>query len=120
MRFIKTWLSNHIYTNKIISHGYNVFRKDRNGRGGGVLLAFKDTISFKKLLTPSELLIRVAVSALCSWWLLMPRREISWLEKFPIDGPGKLDRITGSSTSSNRLISSCVWFIILCNGVSGS
>ena len=51
----ETWLSNHIYTNKTISHGYNALRKDRDRRGGGVILAFRDTILFKKLLTPSEL-----------------------------------------------------------------
>ena len=51
----------------------------------------------------------------------MPRREIIWFEKFSIavDGPGKLDVMTESSTSSNKSNSSGVWFIILSNGVSG-
>ena len=51
----ETWLSNHINTNKLIPHGYNVSRKDRDGRGGGVLLAFKDKIPIKELSTPIEL-----------------------------------------------------------------
>ena len=41
--------------NKLIPHGYNVFRKDRDGRGGGVLLAFKDKNPIKELSTPIEL-----------------------------------------------------------------
>ena len=49
------------------------------------------------------LLVKLAVSALYTWWPLMLRREIIWLEKFSIvDGPGKLDRTTESSTSSNK------------------
>ena len=51
----ETWLTKHIYTNELLPCGYNVLRKDRNGRGGGVLLAFKDSISFRELPSPNDL-----------------------------------------------------------------
>jgi len=40
----ETWLSNHIFTNEIFPSNYNVIRKDRDDRGGGVLLAFKKAL----------------------------------------------------------------------------
>lgn len=51
----ETWLTKHIYTNELLPCGYNVLRKDRDGRGGGVLLALKDSISFRELSTPNDL-----------------------------------------------------------------
>ena len=51
----ETWLSDHIYTNEIIHSGYTVIRKDRDGRGGGVLLALKDCFKFTQLPSPNEL-----------------------------------------------------------------
>ena len=51
----ETWLSNTIYTNEIFPYGYNVFRRDRDGRGGGVLLAVKNTIHTDQLLMPKHL-----------------------------------------------------------------
>ena len=51
----ETWLTKHIYTNELLPCGYNVLRKDRDGRGGGVLLALKDSISLRELSTPNDL-----------------------------------------------------------------
>ena len=48
----ETWLTKHIYTNELLPCGYNVLRKDKSGRGGGVLLAFKDLILFKEQPSP--------------------------------------------------------------------
>ena len=41
----ETWLSKDIFDNEIIPSGYTIYRKDRDSRGGGVLLAVKDNIT---------------------------------------------------------------------------
>ena len=38
----ETWLDEHLPTSAIELSGYNVFRKDRRGKGGGVLLGVKN------------------------------------------------------------------------------
>ena len=49
----ETWLSNHTYTNEILPKDYNVFRKDRDGRGGGVFFGIlKDTIFIQRTTYP--------------------------------------------------------------------
>ncbi|CAC5403609.1 unnamed protein product [Mytilus coruscus] len=39
----ETWVDNKITDSQIFPPGYNIFRKDRNCSGGGVLVAIKDT-----------------------------------------------------------------------------
>lgn len=41
----ETWLDPSIATSEIFPEGYTVYRKDRNSRGGGVLLAIKNSLS---------------------------------------------------------------------------
>ena len=40
-----TWLHNNIDDNELLPNSYNIHRKDRESRGGGVLLAVKSNIS---------------------------------------------------------------------------
>jgi len=51
----ETWLTNHIYAKEIFPSGYNVIRKDCYSRGGGVLLAFKESLNWSQLSSPSNL-----------------------------------------------------------------
>lgn len=55
LSFTETWLSDYIYNKEIIPSGYSILRKDRNGRSGGVMVAVKDSIPCKQLLSPSNL-----------------------------------------------------------------
>ena len=41
----ETWLDNNIDDNELLPNCYNIYRKDRESRGGGVLLAVKSNIS---------------------------------------------------------------------------
>ena len=41
----ETWLHNNIDDNELLPNSYNIHRKDRESRGGGVLLAVKSNIS---------------------------------------------------------------------------
>ena len=45
----ETWLSGSIYSNEILPNNYNIIRRDHDTRGGGVLLAIKNSIPFKQL-----------------------------------------------------------------------
>ena len=49
------WLSDNIYSNEILPKNYNIIRRDCDTRGGGVLLAVKDSIPFKQLSVPDEI-----------------------------------------------------------------
>ena len=40
----KTWLNNTIFSNEILPTSYTVYRNDRVSRGGGVLIAIKNSI----------------------------------------------------------------------------
>ena len=40
----ETWLSESVFDQEILPANYNIYRKDRPSRGGGVLIAVKDTI----------------------------------------------------------------------------
>lgn len=40
----ETWLSDQVGNHEILPVGYNIFRRDRSGKRGGVLLAIKDSI----------------------------------------------------------------------------
>ena len=42
----ETWLNDNILDSEILSHGYSIYRHDRDSskRGGGVLLAVKQSI----------------------------------------------------------------------------
>ena len=39
----ETWLSESVFDQEILPINYNIYRKDRHSRGGGVLIAIKDT-----------------------------------------------------------------------------
>ena len=51
----ETWLSDNIYSNEIFPNNYNIIRRDHDTRGGGVLLAVKNSIPFKQLPVPDEI-----------------------------------------------------------------
>ena len=51
----ETWLSNMILDKEIIPYGYSIYRKDRTSRGGGVLVAIKNTISSRLVQSPLNL-----------------------------------------------------------------
>ena len=51
----ETWLSTNIFTNEIFPSCYTVLRKDRDSRGGGVLLAFKSFLTVTQLTSPNDL-----------------------------------------------------------------
>ena len=51
--FTETWLSSFVCDNEIVPSGYTIFSKDRGTRGGGVLVAIKDSIPFKQMPSPS-------------------------------------------------------------------
>ncbi len=53
--FTETWLSSNFFDNEIIPTGFCLFRKDRPSRGGGVLVAVKDTLSNMEISSPSDL-----------------------------------------------------------------
>ena len=68
----ETWLSSNIYSNEILPNDYNIIRRDRDTRGGGVLLAIKNSIPFKQLpmpdnleILPVEITINKQVHTLC-------------------------------------------------------
>ena len=51
----ETWLSENVLDHEIIPTGYTIYRKDRSSRGGGVMLAVKNSIPSHALDTPTEL-----------------------------------------------------------------
>lgn len=51
----ETWLSNIILDSKILPHGYTIYRKDRESRGGGVTLAISNNFPSKQLPSPPNL-----------------------------------------------------------------
>ena len=48
----ETWLTEGIWNNEILPNTFNIYRKDRTSRGGGVLLAIRATIPSRELFTP--------------------------------------------------------------------
>lgn len=59
----ETWLSNHIFDNEILPTGYSIYRKDRNSRGGGVLMAIKDNLTCNLMSSPPDIeIITVKIS----------------------------------------------------------
>ena len=51
----ETWLSHHIYDNEILPFGYTIYRKDRDSRGGGVLLAVNKKFSSSLVPSPPDI-----------------------------------------------------------------
>ena len=51
----ETWLTDLYFDGEILPSDFNIFRKDRSGCGGGVLLAVSDTLSASLLSSPSHL-----------------------------------------------------------------
>ena len=59
----ETWLSDAVFDNEIIPKNYSIYRKDRKSRGGGVLIAISDSISFNLIPSPNTLeLIAVSIN----------------------------------------------------------
>ena len=52
---METWLKPFIFNNEILPTNYVVYRNDRGGRGGGVLLAVKGKISSTLIYSPTHL-----------------------------------------------------------------
>ena len=50
----ETWLSGSVYNGKILLNNFIIYRCDRSSRGGGVLIAVKDTIPNLLLPTPTS------------------------------------------------------------------
>ena len=51
----ETWLCENIFDGEIIPKGYSIFRKDRGSRGGGILVATKESINVMYLSSPQNL-----------------------------------------------------------------
>ena len=71
----ETWLTNNIYTNEIFPSGYRILRKDRDSRGGGVLLAFRNNLNITQLFSPNDLEIISAdidSSVFFVWYIVRP------------------------------------------------
>ena len=51
----ETWLNSSIFDNEILPSSFTIFRRDRGSRGGGVMLAIKDNIPSKLLMSQPEL-----------------------------------------------------------------
>ena len=51
----ETWLTGDTFDNEILPSGYTIHRKDRSSRGGGVMIAVKDSITCAYLPSPSDL-----------------------------------------------------------------
>ena len=51
----ETWLTDSIYNNELLPSGFDVYCKDRNNRGGGVLLAVHQSILSPQLSSPNNL-----------------------------------------------------------------
>ena len=51
----ETWLTSSIWDNEILPHGFTIYRNDRKTRGGGVLMAVKNSIPSELLITPGNI-----------------------------------------------------------------
>ena len=56
----ETWLTDHVYSNEILPPTYTVDRRDRDTRGGGVMIAVSDLI-LSKLIFSSDTIEMIAV-----------------------------------------------------------
>ena len=51
----ETWLTSSIWDNEILPHGFTIYRNDQQTRGGGVLIAVKNSIPSELLTTPGNI-----------------------------------------------------------------
>ena len=59
----ETWLSNFVYDNEIIPSKFNIYRKDRKSRGGGVLVAINESLQSSIIPSPDDLeIISVSIT----------------------------------------------------------
>ena len=59
----ETWLTDCVYDNEILPSGFNIHRKDRSSRGGGVLVALNNSIGSVVIPSPPDLeLIAVKIT----------------------------------------------------------
>jgi exonuclease III len=87
----ETWLNEDIKNSEILHSGYNIFRNDRESRGGGVLLAIKIS-SFKSVreiqhghdleIAVAEITTTSNASLLICSCYRPPNSDHSWLDKF--------------------------------------
>ena len=87
----ETWLNEDIKKTKVLHSGYDIFRKDRGSRGGGVLLAIKIS-SFKSVqeiqhghdleISMAEITTTSNASLLICSCYRPPNSDHSWLDKF--------------------------------------
>ena len=49
------WLKDFIFDNEILSNDFTIYRKDRDSRGGGVMIAINNKIPSKQLPSPDNL-----------------------------------------------------------------
>lgn len=81
----ESWLTNMIYNSEILPNDFTIFRKDRKTRGGGVLVAVKDSIPVQSLPTPEDLEV-VAVNLFYKEVITMitvyipPSSDLSYLQ----------------------------------------
>ena len=50
----ESWFSNHIFNNEVLPSNYSIYRCDRKSRGGGVMVAIRDSISSRQISANSE------------------------------------------------------------------
>ena len=53
--FTETWLNPSIYNTEIFFSTYSIFRRDRDGKGGGVLIAVKTDLFAEVISLPSSI-----------------------------------------------------------------
>ena len=72
---IETWLTKDVSDSVFCPPGFNVVRRDRDSRGGGVLLLIRSCISFRQICVPGCFshieLICVDVSLGCAVWRII-------------------------------------------------
>ena len=83
----ETWLSDNILDNEILPNSYSIVRKDRQSRGGGVMLAIKNSKSYEVMPSPPNLeliIIRIASSIPVIYCLVYipPKSSDEYLQDF--------------------------------------
>ena len=69
----ETWLHDNIFSRENLPNNYTILRKDRDTRGGGVLLAFSDALNIRQLPCPNNLEV-VTVEVDCAFTLCLTYR----------------------------------------------
>lgn len=76
LAFTENWLDNSISDGEVSLPGYSIFRSDRtNGRGGGVAVYVKETLSVIRRAD----LERTLLANVCGWSYFYPRQKEFYL-----------------------------------------